>query len=44
MIGIKIESTVSNVADKTPGWEMSRTENAINIQRNLPKGWELIKG
>lgn len=23
---------------------MSRTENAINIQRNLPKGWELIEG
>lgn len=42
MIGIKIESSVSNAADKPPGWEM-RTENALNIQRNLPKDWALIK-
>lgn len=44
MIGIKIESSVSNVVDKTSGWEMSKIENAVNIQRNLPKDWELIKG
>lgn len=38
------ESSVSSVADKTSGWEMSKIENAINIQRNFPKDWELIGG
>lgn len=44
MIGIKIESSVSNVADKTSGQQMSKIDNANNIQRNLPKDWELIEG